>query len=200
MSRLRHRALAAGLAVSTLIAAIPSRSLFAEPREVVLVDRIVAVVDDDVITLGELEKRAKPYLVQLPSSPAETALVAHAHMRRQVLDHLIEERLVAEVAADEQLGVTPEEIERAIEMVREGQKLDEAAFAKAIHDAGMSDEEYREEIGRQLLDGKIVMAKVAPRLGDASKLTPEDYQSKLDAGRRAYIQELKEKAYVEIRL
>ena len=82
-----------------------------------VVDRIVAVIDDEIITLRELEARGASFLKEVESieDPQERAR-RRAETIRKILDIEIGERIVDRELAEstEMLGVTDRDIDRAI--------------------------------------------------------------------------------------
>jgi peptidyl-prolyl cis-trans isomerase SurA len=191
--------LAAALALAALATASVPRRLAAEPPARVIIDRVVAVVDDDVITLGELRRRARPFLERLRATKSATATVESA-LLKDMLDRLVDERIIAKVADREHITVSQDEVDRAWVTVRDAQKLTDEGLAKSVHEAGLSDEEYRDELRRQLFEGKVLARKIAPYIANVSKLSPEEQASKLEAGRAAFLAEEKKTTYVELRL
>ena len=79
----------------------------------VVVDRVVAVVEDDMISLRELEKKAKPYMEQLNDiRDTATRDRRRDQILRQVLDIEIGERMVnrAIEANKDKLAITPDNL------------------------------------------------------------------------------------------
>ncbi|MGD0036083.1 MAG: peptidylprolyl isomerase [Bacteroidota bacterium] len=118
-----------------------------------LVDRIVAVVDKEIITESELNERVTFLAVQNRIDPNQVGL------RMQVLDGLVSEKLVLAQALIDSVEVTEDEVTRALDQqianfVRQvgSEQRVEQMYGKPI---SRIKREYRTEIKNQLLVQKI---------------------------------------------
>jgi peptidyl-prolyl cis-trans isomerase SurA len=118
-----------------------------------LVDRIVAVVDKEIITESELNERVTFLAVQNHIDPNQAGL------RLQVLDGLVSEKLVLAQALIDSVEVTDDEVTRALDQqianfVRQvgSEQRVEQMYGKSI---SRIKREYRTEIKNQLLVQKI---------------------------------------------
>lgn len=129
-----------------------------------LIERVVAVVDDDVVLASELERRLEIAAVALAKLPdAERA--RHAKdLRSNLLRGLVDERLIALGAARLGLTVDDSEIDRAVAQIRTANNFDDAALTRALADSGWTMPEYRSDVGRQLLRFKLFTAVFSGRL------------------------------------
>jgi peptidyl-prolyl cis-trans isomerase SurA len=114
-----------------------------------LIDRIVAVVDKEIITESELSERVSFLAMQNRINPNQKGL------RTQVLDGLISEKLILAQALIDSIEVTDDEITRALDQqianfVRQvgSEQRVEQMYGKSI---GRIKREYRTEIKNQLL-------------------------------------------------
>ena len=118
-----------------------------------LIDRIVAVVDKEIITESELNERVSFLAIQNRIDPNQKGL------RAQVLDGLISEKLVLAQALIDSIEVTDDEITRALDQqianfVRQvgSEQRVEQMYGKSI---SRIKREYRTEIKNQLLVQKV---------------------------------------------
>lgn len=132
-------------------------ALSAAPERVV-VDRIVAVVNDDVITLSELDTAAKPYLSENSTAEKRTALYGAA------LDSLIAEKLIQQQIREAKLDVTSDDVERAIDDISKQNHLSRDDLKSALEARGMSMAQYKSDLEKQLLRLKLVDLKVRSRV------------------------------------
>lgn len=138
-------ALALGLALTsstTGFGATPADS----PRPVVL-DRIAAVVNDQVITLSEVEG-------QLP--PGRLAGEQREKARREALERLIEATLITQEAARANITVSQQEVDAEIAAVRERERLSQEDLVRALAAEGLTFEEYRERLADNIRRAKAV--------------------------------------------
>lgn len=122
-----------------------------------IIERVVAVVNDEAIFLSELRRRSLPFLRQvLAETPAEERDSTLRTLYRQVLDALIDESLIEQVAQEDQLRVTQADVERAIGNVRRARGLSEEQFWAAVRQQGYTEAQYRDERRRELLIFKVL--------------------------------------------
>ena len=133
-----------------------------------VIDRVVGVVNDDIILQSELDERYEPALAdltrQMESSPAHTRDAQAIVLKRRVLDALVDERLLVQQAQQLKLGVTSEEIDRAIEEIRRQNNVDLDELMKALKQQGMTMAQYRQDLRRQILRLKVINAAVRSRV------------------------------------
>lgn len=128
------------------------------PKDRQLVDRVVAVVNDDVITLSELENAAQPFQDANPGPEKKAALL------KDVLDQLISDKLIAQQVREAKIQVTADEVERAIEDICRQNKITREELVQAIETRGMTMSRYKEDLERQLVRLKVVDFKVRSRV------------------------------------
>ncbi len=127
----------------------------APPEGWLLVERVVAVVADDVVLASELERRVAHARVALGTDPDERRR-REGTLPRETLQTIVEERLVARAAADLAITIDDTQIDGAIAHVRGYYQLDDAGFARAVADGGWTMVEYRQDLHRQLLRFKLI--------------------------------------------
>ena len=111
-------------------------------------DTIVAVVNKDVITQRELSARfqlAKNELRQKGQTPPDDLLM------RDVLQRLIQERLEQQEAKRLKVEVTDAMVLRAIDSIAQRNNLTSAQIRKQIEGSGMTWDQYREMIRREVM-------------------------------------------------
>jgi parvulin-like peptidyl-prolyl isomerase len=127
-------------------------------------ERIVAVVNEEIVLDTELEQWA----VQTAHGPidfdSDAGRKAWEQVKRKALEGLVDLKLEQQQAQELKLGVTPEEVDRAVEAVREQNKLDEATFREALKREGFTMENYRKTLKQQLLQMKVENTAVRSRV------------------------------------
>ena len=114
---------------------------------------IAAIVNDEVITHSELEHRLQT--VKRDFAQNQQALPEEATLRKQVLNHFINEKLQLQVA--KRTGITLEEsaLEEAIKKIREANHQDETAFKASLQAEGLTLAEFRQQLKNQMLIHKL---------------------------------------------
>lgn len=131
-----------------------------------IVERIVAVVGERPILLSELRQRARPHLAQyLAQHPDPSQQVAaESQIYRELLNRIIDERLEERAADKARISVTSEEVDAAIRQVAANAKLTPAQLLSETRRQGLSEQDYRDELRRQVLEGKLIQLRVRGRV------------------------------------
>jgi peptidyl-prolyl cis-trans isomerase SurA len=137
-----------------------------KPAHAAIVERVVAVVGERPILLSELRHRARPHLVRIAAHTqnASQQAAAESEMFRELLTRLIDERLEEQAADKAHLSVTPEEVDNGIRQVAAQQRLDPKQLLAEAKRQGLSEQDYRDEIRRQVLEGKLIQLRVRGRV------------------------------------
>jgi peptidyl-prolyl cis-trans isomerase SurA len=133
---------------------------------VVLLDRIIAVVNEDVITRRDLDDRVKVVSVQLrdqgtPAPPKDV-------LERQVLDRMIYTKVQLQFAKETGLRVDDGQLDSAIGRIAENNKISPAQLRATLEKDGVSFAKFREDIRDE-----IVMSRLREREVD-NKITVAD--------------------------
>lgn len=133
-----------------------------------VVDRIVAVVSDDIITQSELEESMLPFMADYRLRYGEEKLKDKVdEAREDALNRLIEEKLILQDAKRREVTVDEEEIEERVEDVKSRFESEEE-FHRTLEESGITvtrlKQRYREQVMmRKLINGLInVKVKITP--------------------------------------
>jgi len=151
-----------------------------------IVERVVAVVGDQPILLTSIRERARPFLIDLQRrglSPAQQA-AAESELFRQLLERMIDERLQQIAAERARIRVTAEEIDAGIRNVAASQQLTTAQLLAEAARQGLSAQDYREEIRRQILEGKLLQLRMQGRIRVTDDEIEAMYEKLVRAERR----------------
>ena len=143
-----------------------------------MVNRIVAQVNDDIITLYDLNQAIEPYMQKIKGMgypPLQEREMIYK-IRAEMLDDLIANKLTEQVAKEKGLNVSDKEIEAAIDRVRKTNFLTEEQFRDALARDGIDYEEYRKNAHEQILRSKLVNQEVQSKI----VVTQEDVQAYYD--------------------
>ncbi len=143
------------MALALLFAPSPA---FAE-----LVDRIVAVVNDSVITFSELEAATAVELGGLRGGGSRQGedLVG---TRSRVLDELIEKKLMKQAADMVGIEVSDREIENAVEDVKRDNKISGDELMLALAENGLTYNDYKEQLREQIRQVKFISRRFRSRI------------------------------------
>jgi peptidyl-prolyl cis-trans isomerase SurA len=127
-----------------------------------LVDRIVAIVNKEVVTASELRERvafAERELKRQGTPAPEPAL-----LERQVLERLILDKAQLQLAVESGVRVDELQLDRSIERIAENNNLTLAAFRKALEADGVQIDRFREEVRRQIIMQRLREREVDERI------------------------------------
>src|SRR5512135_2247173 len=133
------------------------------PKQAVPLDRIEVVVNDDVITHGELNKRVASVTQMLQKQ--KTALPDKDVLERQVLERMIMEMLQAQFAKEVGLRIDDDQLDKAIFRIAQQNKFSSvAAFRAKLEQDGTNFKEFREEIRNEIISVRLREREVDSKL------------------------------------
>lgn len=153
--------------VSTLIGVSLTATLaYAKPAEIEKIDRIIAVVDQAVLTEQELQDRIKSLSTQIEKKGG--TLPAPDVLQKQILERLIVDSLQLQMAAQIGVKVDDGQLDKTIARIAEQNKLTLDEFKKVLAEDGMPFSKFREDIRNEItisrlrereVDNKVVVSE-----------------------------------------
>jgi len=125
-------------------------------------DRIIAVVNDDVIMKSELEERLRTIEGQLQEQG--TPVPPRTILEKQVLDRLILTKLQVQMADETGIRVDDETLNRTISNIAADNKVSLDEFRKILEADGYSYEKFREDIRGEILISRLRQRQVDNRV------------------------------------
>jgi len=127
-----------------------------------VVDRVVAIVNDEVITMSELELMAK-------SLEGMTGLSRNfksdKNLQRQMLEALIDQKLAKAEAKRRGISVAQKELDQAVADFRRQNRLeDDKAFNEALGKAGLTVNELKQKILDQIVHERLMQLQVGAKV------------------------------------
>jgi peptidyl-prolyl cis-trans isomerase SurA len=145
-----------------------------------VVDRVVAVVNQEIITLSEVEKLIGP---QKEEIVAEDRLEKQEQMEalcRKVLDRLIEEKLIDQEAKKSGVKVSGKEVEAMVEEVKRRNAITQEGLEKALAAEGLTLETYKKQIEKNLQRQRLIHWSVKVEEEATEKELREFYQENIN--------------------
>jgi peptidyl-prolyl cis-trans isomerase SurA len=134
-------------------------------------DRIIAVVDEDVVMQSELDEQAERVRDALRQQ--QTQMPPSTVLERQVLERLVLEKIQVQVAAQAGIKVSEKDLNKAVADIAKRNKLELAQFEKIIESEGITFARFREQIGQQILMAKLRHEEVENRV----KVTEQEVEN-----------------------
>jgi peptidyl-prolyl cis-trans isomerase SurA len=127
-------------------------------------DRIVAVVNNEVITLSDLNNAFEPYQERIEASyQGADREKAKAEAKQTILSRLIDALLVEQESRKAGITVRDEEITDAINDLKKQQNLSQEEFVNALKREGNTPEKFRKDMRDQLMRMRLIQREIKAR-------------------------------------
>jgi peptidyl-prolyl cis-trans isomerase SurA len=130
--------------------------------DVIKLDRIVAIVDQTVVTEQELESRIATVTAQFKKQGTE--LPAENILRKQILERLITDTLQIQYAAQTGLKVDDNQLDKTVERIAEQNNLSLTEFTEALTKDGLSMRKFRADIRNEITIARLREREVDGRV------------------------------------
>ena len=158
-------------AVLGCIALTTHLRVFAED---VVIDTIVAVVNDGVVLSSELASEVA--FLKLQARGNNQSLPEDTVFRERVLARLIDQQIQRQHASKLGIAIDASSVNRAIEQVAQGNNMDSQQFRETLTAQGFDYDYYRKSIEHELLLSRLVQRDVQSRIR-VSKQEIDDFIS-----------------------
>lgn len=144
-----------------------------------MLDRIAAVVNDDVITLSELEESGREYLARIrEKAPADQVDAMLEEGRKRLLDKLINQHLISQQAAKANIHVSEQELEANYAEQLQDMGLSKEEFRNKLKQSGLSVEKYKTDLRSKILRDKLIRFEVRSKVVVTEEMIEEYYAQK----------------------
>ena len=133
-----------------------------QAADVVKLDRIVAIVDQTVITEQELESRIVTVTAQFKKQGTE--LPETSVLRKQILERLITDTLQIQYAAQTGLKVDDNQLDKTVERIAEQNQMTLTEFSEALAKDGVSMRKFRADIRNEITIARLREREVDGRV------------------------------------
>lgn len=130
-------------------------------------DRIVAIIDEDVITLSELNQRTDQIAQQLRASG--TAVPQRGQLQNQLIERMISEKIQLALAQQKGVTLSEDELNQILAKLAQDNKLTLQQFRQAIIREGTDYERFREQIRQEVVINRIKVKQVDNRVTVSSQ-------------------------------
>jgi len=113
------------------------------------VDRIVAIVDDEVIVRSEVNEKLAQVVGQLRAKKAK--LPPRKILERQVLERLIVDKIQLAAATKAGVNVGEEVLAQAVSNIARNNKMGMSEFRQAVERSGLSFNRFRNQLRKQII-------------------------------------------------
>lgn len=172
--------------LSALVLAVAITVAAARGARAEIIERVSAVVNDRVILLSELRRRAAPFLEQLLDKAAD-GNERKARLKQlygRLLQQLVDEELVEQAAKKANVSASSADVDQAIDNVRRQNNMEEDQFWEAVRGQGFTEKQYRDDVRKQLLRLKVVNQRVRSHVNVSDQTVRDAYDDKVRNARR----------------
>ena len=143
------------LSALTQIIGLTTASLFmaASHADIVMLDRIIAIVDDDVVMQSELDTRRQSIEQQVRS--AGQKMPATDVLNEQIIERLIVESLQIQMADRAGVKISDEELNNAMQGIAKQNEMNLSDFRLAVENDGISFADMREQIRKEIKISRV---------------------------------------------
>lgn len=141
----------------------------------VLLDRIVATVNDNVILLSELDQQTQ--LIKQRLARSNTALPPDDVLRHQVLEHMITTELQLQVAKNQGIQVSDDTVNQTLARIAQQNGFTLNEMPAKLQAQGIDYNQFREQVRTQLIQQQVRKRDVDDRI----MITPAEVDEYLSA-------------------
>jgi len=156
--------------------------------ETVVLDRIVAVVNEEIITQADLDKFKNILYMGAEQKPSGM----QADM--QLLNQMVEKTLILQEAKVLEIEVTQVQLQRAVDDIVRKNNMTLEKFKEQITQAGIKFEDYRDLYKSEIIQSQVISQKVQAKISITDQEVEEYYNEKIKpdekAGARVRIQQI----------
>lgn len=143
-----------------------------------VIDRVVAVVNDDLITLSELNSEGALHFDKIREQvPPEERSQALASARKDILANLIERKLITQRAAQRDIVVSSEEVDMHYFRVMEQNNFSEEQFATELAKSGITPQMYKDNLQSQIIRQRLLSAEIHSKIVITNEQIKEYYST-----------------------
>jgi peptidyl-prolyl cis-trans isomerase SurA len=132
--------------------------------EVEICNRVVAVVNDDVITLYELNEKIKEMTGIEPEDLRSRDEIKFLEARRKVLELLIDGKIAQEKIKELEIEVTPAQVDAAIERIKQDNRWTQEDLLARLRKQGTTYENYHDTIKEELERIRLINFEVKSKI------------------------------------
>jgi peptidyl-prolyl cis-trans isomerase SurA len=142
------------------------------------VDRIVATVDGEIITLFDLNNRIKPFLENFKGKQlTDKDKIAIYELKKKILNDMINDILIKKFASKYEIEISKLEVENYINELRKKSGLSMEEFKKELKKEGITYEQFYKKVEFNMLKHRVLGAMVKRKVVVTDKEI-EDYYNK----------------------
>lgn len=121
-----------------------------------VVDKMVAQVNGEMITLFELNERVRLYVTQVEKKPYDPNSPVMKELQSRILASMVEDILLRQEAVRMKVNISDAEVEARIKEMREKGKISEEQFVQQLRLEGMTRKQFADSIKKDILKKQLL--------------------------------------------
>ena len=149
-----------------------------------VIDRIVAVVNEDIILLSELQDRMKPYTQRIRQQGFDLDKERKMlfKVREDILNRMVDEKLTDQEIKRNDIQVDDAQVDATIERIKQANSFTDEDLRRFLERDELTMEQYRDKIREQVLRTRLVNYEVKSKI----VITDEEIQNYYDSHPEIY--------------
>lgn len=143
-------------------------------------NRVVAIVNDDVITLYELNRKIKEVTGMTPIDLKEQNENAYLDARRSVLELLIDDKIYQRKIKELGIQVTQAQVDKTIERIKRHNRWTQEDLLYQIEKDGLTFEQYEGKVRSDLEKVSLINFEVKSKIIIREEMVQEYYEKHID--------------------
>lgn len=156
------------------------------------VGKTVAIINNEPIFSEDLEREAEPFIERFKKTAPEKDQSPEKvlELKQEILDRLIEEKLLMQEAKNKKLRVTKAELDRGVAQFKEPFSIDEQGkvrtpaeaekkFQDQLMKEGMSQDQFNKRVEEQLLKVKLIEQEVRSKISLPAEMEARKFFEKI---------------------
>lgn len=144
-----------------------------------VVDRIVAIINDSIITLSELNAATAMALEKLSLEERKDGRKI-VEVKSTILDSLIEQKLIKQASDNAGIEISEREIDNAVDDIKKQNEMTQDSLLLALAQNGLTYREYREQLKEQIRQVKFINKEFRSKISIQQEEIEEYYRQNID--------------------
>ncbi len=143
-----------------------------------VIDRIVAIINDSVITLSELNAATALTLEKVGGDKQDGKIIFE--MKNKILENLIEQKIVKQASDRAGIDISEREIDNAVDDIKKENNLSQEALMLSLAQSGLTNKQYREQLKEQIRQVKFINKEFRSKISIQSEDVEDYYRQHVD--------------------
>jgi peptidyl-prolyl cis-trans isomerase SurA len=150
--------------IFTIICAGVFTLILHHPLSAEIANRVVAFVNEDIITLHELNKEIKKKTGLSPEDLKRQDEKAYFETGQKVLGNMIDERIYRDKITELKINVTDSEMDAAVKRIEQNNRMTHEELLETLKKEGVTYESYKENIRNQIERMQLINHEVKSKI------------------------------------